>query len=213
MVDPRSGAILCPVKPLDKSANANGQRRPLPPVAVNLSPLPPAGMPALMINLLVDHAATNISQDDTATRQIEAFQRFHKMLPHERDQDLVLLKSHFLIEAQVRKIVDERLKNPDAIIENRIDFYQTICIAQAFFPANFQPWLWDALKKLDKIRNVTAHKLAPKNLNNKIEDFITSFPSDFTDFPADTSRFEMALWSVFIAVSSLVETPSAHVER
>jgi hypothetical protein len=60
LVDQRTGAILCQVLPLDKSANANGQRRRLAPRTVNLSPLPPTGMSALMIELLADYAATGI---------------------------------------------------------------------------------------------------------------------------------------------------------
>ncbi|MHB8390057.1 MAG: transposase family protein [Acidobacteriaceae bacterium] len=60
LVDPRIGAILCPVRPLDKSANANGQRRRLTPAATDLSPLPSQGLPALMIELLTDYAATGV---------------------------------------------------------------------------------------------------------------------------------------------------------
>lgn len=60
LVDPRTGAILCPVKPLDKSANANGQRRRLAPVTTDLSPLPPKGLPALLTELLADYAATGV---------------------------------------------------------------------------------------------------------------------------------------------------------
>lgn len=60
MVDGRTGAILCQVKPLDKSANANGQRRRLTPVTTDLSPLPPTGLPALMTELLADYAATGV---------------------------------------------------------------------------------------------------------------------------------------------------------
>ncbi len=60
LVDPRTGAILCPVLPLDKSANANGQRRRLTPVRADLSPLQPTGMSALMIELLADYAATGV---------------------------------------------------------------------------------------------------------------------------------------------------------
>jgi putative transposase len=60
LVDPRTGAILCPVKPLDKSANANGQRRRLAPANTDLSPLPPSGLPALMTELLADYAATGV---------------------------------------------------------------------------------------------------------------------------------------------------------
>ncbi len=60
LVDPRTGAILCQVLPLDKSANASGQRRRLAPANIDLSPLPPTGMSALMIEMLADYAATGI---------------------------------------------------------------------------------------------------------------------------------------------------------
>jgi putative transposase len=60
LVDARTGAILCAVRPLDKSANANGQRRRLSPSEVDLSPLPPKGLPALMTLLLGDYAATGV---------------------------------------------------------------------------------------------------------------------------------------------------------
>jgi transposase InsO family protein len=60
LVDHRTGAILCAVKPLDKSANANGQRRRLSASAIDLSPLTPKGLPALMTQLLADYAATGV---------------------------------------------------------------------------------------------------------------------------------------------------------
>jgi len=60
LVDARTGAILCPVKPLDKSANASGARKRLAPAAVDLSPTPPRGLPALMTELLADYAATGM---------------------------------------------------------------------------------------------------------------------------------------------------------
>jgi transposase InsO family protein len=60
LVDARTGAILCPVRPLDKSANASGQRRRLECADVDLSPLPPKGLPALMTQLLADYAATGV---------------------------------------------------------------------------------------------------------------------------------------------------------
>ncbi|MBS4020121.1 MAG: transposase [Dechloromonas sp.] len=60
LVDPRSGAVLAPVQPLDKSANADGQRRRLTPVATNLAPLPPSGIAPLLRQLLADYAATGL---------------------------------------------------------------------------------------------------------------------------------------------------------
>lgn len=60
LVDPRMGAILCPLKPLDKSANADGQRRRLTPPAADRSFLPPTGMAPLLRQLLADYAATGL---------------------------------------------------------------------------------------------------------------------------------------------------------
>ena len=60
LVDQRTGAILYPVKPLDKSANASSQRKRLAPAKADLSHLPPTGMSALMIELLAEYAATGV---------------------------------------------------------------------------------------------------------------------------------------------------------
>lgn len=59
LVDARGGTVLCPIRPLDKSANADGQRRALTPAA-DRSPLPPSGMAPLLKQLLADYAATGL---------------------------------------------------------------------------------------------------------------------------------------------------------
>ena len=60
LVDPRTGAILCPVKPLDKAANADGQRRALDAPATDATPPPSSGIAPLMRKLLADYAATGL---------------------------------------------------------------------------------------------------------------------------------------------------------
>lgn len=60
LVDARSGAALCAVRPLDKSANAGGQRRRLDARALDLSPLPAQGMAPLLRQQLADYAATGV---------------------------------------------------------------------------------------------------------------------------------------------------------
>ena len=60
LVDGRTGVVLCPIKPLDKAANANGQRRRLDPVGRDLSALPPTGMAPLLLELLAEYAATGV---------------------------------------------------------------------------------------------------------------------------------------------------------
>jgi transposase InsO family protein len=60
LVDARTGVILCPIRPLDKAANANGQRRRLDPAGKHLSPLPPTGLAPLLRELLAEYAATGM---------------------------------------------------------------------------------------------------------------------------------------------------------
>ncbi len=59
LVDPNSGAILCPLYPLDKAANAEGLRRVLEPIS--RSPKPPAsGIAPLLKKMIADYAATGL---------------------------------------------------------------------------------------------------------------------------------------------------------
>jgi len=63
LVDARSGAILSPLRPLDKSANADGQRRALVPTASRATdsvPPPPSGMAPLLRQLIAEYAATGL---------------------------------------------------------------------------------------------------------------------------------------------------------
>lgn len=72
LVDGRTGTVLCPIKPLDKAANADGKRRRLDPAGKDLSALPPTGMAPLLRELLAEYAATGLppaylSQAEPAT--------------------------------------------------------------------------------------------------------------------------------------------------
>ena len=42
---------------------------------------------------------------EISERDLEAFSRFLKLLPHRQDVDLVVLKAHLLVEEQVRAIL------------------------------------------------------------------------------------------------------------
>jgi hypothetical protein len=59
LVDERTGAILCPLYPLDKSKNADRERRRLAIPAVTSND-PPAGMAPLLRQLLDEHTATGL---------------------------------------------------------------------------------------------------------------------------------------------------------
>ena len=61
LVDARSGTVLRPLYPLDKSANADGQRRMLPCAQrADATPTPPTGIAPLLRQLIADYAATGL---------------------------------------------------------------------------------------------------------------------------------------------------------
>jgi transposase InsO family protein len=64
LLDPNTDAILCPLYPLDKAANADGRRRPVEPLAaedtVDEAVTPQSGMAPLLRQLLEEYAATGL---------------------------------------------------------------------------------------------------------------------------------------------------------
>ena len=151
---------------------------------------------------------------EPAKRQLKAFKSFLERLPHEKDMELVLLKGHLLIEEQVRLIVDNRLRNPGVLDEanSRLETHQAIQLARAFFPPDHMPEVWNATLKLNKLRNDIAHKLLAKEpLADKIVAWTKTVPTTLASGPNAQDNFELALWTLFEAVSSLVDHPSAEV--
>ena len=78
LIDDRSGAVLCRLFPLDRTANADGWRRTLEPLGSPPTPIsPPAsGMAPLLEKLLADYRATGLPpaylpKNDGATAPIE----------------------------------------------------------------------------------------------------------------------------------------------
>ena len=60
LVDGRSGAILCPVRPLDKAANADALRRRVEPTNAAPSAAATTGVAPLLKQMIADYAATGL---------------------------------------------------------------------------------------------------------------------------------------------------------
>jgi hypothetical protein len=147
-------------------------------------------------------------------RQLHAFRNFLETLPHGRDTELVLLKGHLLVEEQIHLIIHRRLRNPNVLAEanSRLETHQAIQLARAFFPPDHMPEIWLAALKLNKLRNDIAHRIWPsQSLSDKVAAWVTMIPSALTNGPDATQNFEIALWTVFEAISSLVDQPSAEL--
>jgi hypothetical protein len=60
LIDPRSGQVLCPVRPLDKAANAEALRRRLDPSKPDAGAMPATGIAPLLKKMIADYAATGL---------------------------------------------------------------------------------------------------------------------------------------------------------
>ena len=60
LADPKSGAILCRIYPVDKTRNAQGRRAPRNPLHASTPPPPPAGLAPLLQKILRQYAATGL---------------------------------------------------------------------------------------------------------------------------------------------------------
>jgi putative transposase len=61
MVDPRTGTLLCRLRPQNKAANADGQRARLVPLQTDLRPAPPStGIAPALRQMMERHAATGL---------------------------------------------------------------------------------------------------------------------------------------------------------
>ena len=155
--------------------------------------------------------------DQITDEEVEAFRRFLALLPHGKDQLLVILKGHLLIEELLRRIVDERVKKPKALRLVRFECSHIISIAEAMCATETEAWIWGALRSLNELRNDIAHKLEPPGLKDRMDHVISlvNENSVFAEhgFGTDdrTVQFEYSLWVLFAKLIALLKKPSAQV--
>ena len=98
-----------------------------------------------------------------------------KLLQHLRpkgDPVLTILKGHLLVEELLREHLNKMLPNPKAIEQLDLSFNDCLCLVKAHHNQPFLRWLWEAIKKLNILRNKLAHNLEPKGFKDSIKDFI-----------------------------------------
>ena len=71
--------------------------------------------------------------------------------------------------------------------------------------------IWKAAAILNEIRNKLAHKTEPVGVDQKIDDFHASCRVSMSQLADRQNQFELNLWVLFEAVSSLVERPTPTV--
>ena len=119
----------------------------------------------------------------------EARERFAEHLPPKGDLELLVLKGHLLVEEALYKLVAREIRYPQALEEANFKFFQILHIAKGLCYAEDMKWLWDALARLNRLRNQMAHDLNPDQFRRRLNEFLephseASQVSDPTDLDA-----------------------------
>jgi hypothetical protein len=123
---------------------------------------------------------------------ITDFDRFMKVItPGRADPTYSLLKAHLLFEELLNAYLNSVLRHPVALAEARFTFAELLVVAKASSP-HLPPddWRWVALARLNKLRNLLAHNLEPKQYQKVEEEFIDLVVKG-TGIPLPTSELKV----------------------
>jgi hypothetical protein len=111
---------------------------------------------------------------DQLRRDIELVAK-HLPLKSE-DRTLLVLKGHLLVENLLTEYIVSKVPDASHLEAGQFRFPQRVALARMFVPNGSNEWVWDALKKLNSLRNTLAHRLEAENAEQKLNDFLKAVP-------------------------------------
>lgn len=110
----------------------------------------------------------------TVHAPIGTFDRFMTAITQQfGDPTFSILKAHLIFEEILRTYLERRLPNAKAIAGARLTFAQVLALVRALQPPVSDGWEWEAIAKLNALRNQLAHHLSPNERDNKISEYVT----------------------------------------
>ena len=97
--------------------------------------------------------------------------QFEKHLPTGKDEELLILKGHLLIERLLTRFVDANVPRPERIPLD-LRFAVKLAIASSLCKDASSDWLWEAIAALNRLRNELAHQLAPPKFAHLRKGFV-----------------------------------------
>ena len=88
------------------------------------------------------------------------------------DPILLILKSHLLIETFLNSFIQKFFQNPKAVLDARLSFRQTLLIVKALHGYGEKEWLWEAIDRLNRLRNDLAHNIEPESFDSNLRSFV-----------------------------------------
>lgn len=98
-----------------------------------------------------------------------AYQRFRRLLPARHNPELIVLKGHLLVEAELERFLQAASRHPDQLNDARLSFVQKTCLVRAFSGWPPKDSLWLFIIQLNVLRNRLAHRLEPGDIGTQID--------------------------------------------
>jgi len=117
-----------------------------------------------------------------------ANERFQKFLPKSTDLTLIVLKGHLLVEEQVNEFLLSLLPHPDALKKANLNFSARLWLVRAHIGENELYDVFNAIEKLNTLRNKMAHHLEPPEIENLIDSFLRTYEDP--DIPIEELKKE-----------------------
>jgi hypothetical protein len=113
---------------------------------------------------------------------VASFERFLSTITQRfGDPTFSILKAHLLFEEMLRGYLERRLPNPKALVGARLTFAQVLALVRCLQPPGPDDWQWEAVAKLNSLRNQFSHHLKPDERDAKIGEYITFVTSRYDE--------------------------------
>jgi hypothetical protein len=122
------------------------------------------------------------------------------------DETLIVLKGHLLIERMLTDFLESEAKRPGFVQRANLDFASKTWIARAYARRQVDSldWAWEAIGKLNTMRNDFAHELVPKQYAAHREQFISLVEKKALDYSRlESHPAEALILAIFWAHSSI----------
>ncbi len=106
------------------------------------------------------------------SRQEDSYAHFKVHFPRAGDPVLLILRGHLILEQQLTLLIEEFLKDKEALDEARLSFAQKLALARALVGGSIKHSPWTAAKELNRVRNHFAHQLDLADAERRIDDWL-----------------------------------------
>lgn len=149
---------------------------------------------------------------------MSAQEKYEEFLTHlpvtASDRVLMALKGHLLVEQALREFVSKRVAKPQRLKDKQIPFAIILDFASSLDDGDSMGWVWDAAKKLNRLRNLLAHNLSPlkiEELEIEFIDYIRKHDGELSVLVDNTPvRYEELALAIFQIYDRIVSKSNHH---